>query len=136
MRRSHMVLHAAALAALVAPSMVCSIESIHAGTTGGGNGTGKHAKDTTGRKGADKQEVVPDKEALASAIPGVVKALKEQDEASDKANKKVKAVAKSTGFMASVVRKIAKASMGEDETFEKAKRDAEQLSLAFEAIEK
>lgn len=102
-------------------------------TVGTGNGTGK---ETRGRKSADKQEMVPDPAALKAAIPGVKKVLAELEEAQDKANKKIKAVAKATGFLSSIVRKVAKSDMGEDETFEEAKRYSEQLSLAFEALEK
>lgn len=99
-----------------------------------GNGKDKD-RDTGGRKDA-KQEAVPDKDALAAALPGVKKVLDELKDAQDKANKKIKAVAKSTGFLSSIVRKVAAASMGEDETFEEAKRYSEQLGLAFEALDK
>lgn len=100
----------------------------------GEHGSNGKNKDTGGRKDA-KQEMVPDEDALKAALPGVVKAMTEADEASEKASKKVKAVAKSTGFMADVVRAAAKALMGEEETFEKKKRQVEQLSLAFGKIE-
>lgn len=93
-------------------------------------------KDTGGRQNADKQEAVPDAAALAAALPAVQKLLTDADEAADKANKKIKAVAKATGFLSSIVKKAAKANMGEDETFEKAKREAEQLDLIFEELDK
>jgi uncharacterized protein (UPF0335 family) len=102
------------------------------GTTGG---NGKD-KDTGGRKDANKQEAVPDKGALKAAIPGVKKVLEELKEAQDKANKKIKAVAKSSGFLAKVVRAAATADMGEEETFEEAKRYSEQMALAFEALDR
>ena len=99
-----------------------------------GRTNGSKDKDTGGRKDA-KQEMVPDEEALKAALGGVVKVMTEAEEASEKASKKVKAVAKSTGFNADVVRAAAKALMGEEETFEKKKRQIEQLSIAFGAIE-
>lgn len=106
-------------------------------TKGNGKGKGENGeKDTGGRKNADKQEAIPDAAALAAALPAVRKALEEAEEAADKANKKIKATAKSTGFLSSIVKKAAKASMGEEETFEEKKREAEQMSLIFEELDK
>lgn len=97
---------------------------------------GDKKKDVGGRKGADRQEAVPDPEALKAGLPTVERALKEADEANETASDKVKALAKKSGFLATVVRKAARANMGEPETFEEEKRKAEQLSLAFETLEK
>jgi len=110
------------------------MEQIGTDATKAKSGNGKD-KNAAGRKD-DGQEAVPDPKALKDALPGIVKLLKAKDEATDALNSKVKAVAKKTGFLASVVRKIAKASDAEEETFEEQKRITEQMSLAFEELDK
>lgn len=94
----------------------------------------KQKKDVAGRKDGEGQEAVPDPKALKEGLPGVIKALVAADEAKDQANKKVKALAKKSGFLASVVRAVAKARSGEG--FEDKYRYAEQLELAFVEVSK
>lgn len=88
-----------------------------------------------GRK--DKgQEGVPDKKKLEQALPGVAKVLLAKQEADEAYSKKVKAAAKSCGFMANIVRAAAKEMLSEPEGREMAMRYAEQLELALSVVEK
>jgi hypothetical protein len=97
-------------------------------------GAAKAEKNVRGRKGADQQEQVPDPAALKEGLPGVIKSLLAAEEAKKQANDKVKALAKKSGFLANVVRSVAKAKAGEG--FEEAHRVAEQLELAFSEVAK
>lgn len=93
------------------------------------------AADTKGRK--DKgQEGVPDEKKLKELLPAVAKLLKEKAEVDEKYSKKVKSVAKASGFMSNVVRAAAKEMNAEPEDREMATRHAEQLTLAFGVVEK
>lgn len=103
---------------------------------GGGNGadTKVRKKDVKGRKDADKQEVVIEPKHFKDKIGHLVKLKKAADAANRDFNDAVKAVAKKSGFLATVVRKVSVAKAGEG--FEEAKRVAEQLDLAFEEAAK
>ena len=94
---------------------------------------GRAKKDAKGRKDGD-QEQVPDKDELAKGLPALKKLLEAREAASTAVSKKVKALAKASGFNADVVRALAKAYAGEKEDREVAIRKAEQLSLAFEVL--
>lgn len=87
-----------------------------------------------GRKNRDKQEAVIEVAKLREKLPQLVKLKKASDEASSDLNDAIKAAAEKSGLLASVVRKVVVASAGEN--FEEKKREAEQLSLAFEEVEK
>lgn len=91
-------------------------------------------KGAKGRKGKDKQEAVIEIAKLRQKLPELVKLKKAADEASANLNDGIKAAAEKSGLLASVVRKVVVASAGEN--FEEKKREAEQLSLAFEEVEK
>lgn len=93
--------------------------------------TGKGAR---GRKGKDKQEAVIEAAVLKKKLPELVKLKKAADEASADLNDAIKKAAEQSGLLATVVRKVVVASAGEN--FEEKKREAEQLSLAFEEVEK
>lgn len=90
---------------------------------------------TKGRKDAG-QEGVPDPKKLKELLPGVLKILKEKQEVDERYSKKVKASAKASGFMSSVVRAGAKALAAEPEDREAASRTAEQMTLCFGVVEK
>ena len=92
-------------------------------------------KDVKGRKDAG-QEGVPDEKKLKEILPGVAKVLKAKLEQDSAYSTKVKAAAKSSGFMSVVVRAAAKAFLAEPETREKDVRQAEQMELAFGVVEK
>lgn len=92
-------------------------------------------KDVKGRKDAG-QEGVPDEKKLKEVLPGVAKVLKAKLESDADFSKKVKAAAKSSGFMSVVVRAAAKAFLAEPETLAKESRQAEQMELAFGVVEK
>jgi hypothetical protein len=96
-------------------------------------GAAKPEKNVRGRKDAE-QEAVPDAVVLKEGLPAVIKSILAADEAKKQANDKVKALAKKSGFLASVVKKVAKAKAGEG--FEEAHRVAEQLELAFSEVAK
>lgn len=96
-------------------------------------GLDKGAK-AKGRKGADKQEAVIEVAKLRGKLPELVKLKKANDEAAANLNDAIKAAAEKSGLLASVVRKVVVASAGEK--FEEKKREAEQLALAFEEVEK
>lgn len=91
-------------------------------------------KGAKGRKGKDKQEAVIEIGKLRQKLPELVKLKKTADEASANLNDAIKSAAEKSGLLASVVRKVVVASAGEN--FEEKKREAEQLSLAFEEVEK
>lgn len=96
---------------------------------------GEKDLDTKGRK--DKsQEGVPDEKKLKELLPAVAKLLKEKAEVDERYSKKVKSVAKASGFMSNVVRAAAKEMNAEPEDREMATRHAEQLTLAFGVVEK
>lgn len=94
-----------------------------------GNGKG-----TRGRKGKDKQEAVVEIGKLREKLPHLVQLKNTADGAASDLNDAIKATAEKCGLLASVVRKVVVASAGEN--FEEKKREAEQLSLAFEEVEK
>lgn len=93
------------------------------------------SKDVRGRKDAG-QEGVPDPKKLKELLPGVAKVLKAKMEADAAFSTKVKAAAKASQFMAVVVRAAAKAYLAEPEAREKESRQAEQMEMAFEVVEK
>ena len=96
----------------------------------GGNGADNGAK---GRKGKDRQEAVIEPKVLKQRMGELVKLKKASDSASENLNDAIKAAAEKSGFLASIVRKVVVAKAGED--FDGKKREAEQLELAFEAVE-
>jgi hypothetical protein len=111
-------------------------DSADGGNGHGGNGadTKGRKKEVKGRKDSDKQEVVIEPKHLKDKLGYLVKLKKAADEASRDFNDAVKAVAKKSGFLATVVRKVAVAKAGEG--FEEAQRVAEQMELAFEEAAK
>lgn len=94
----------------------------------------RKAGEAKGRKDAG-QEQVPDKAELKKALPGLKKLSDALDVQRDALSKKVKAVAKSSGFNSAVVRAILRAYVGEKEDRELATRKVEQLTLGFEVLE-
>jgi hypothetical protein len=97
-------------------------------------GAAKPEKEVRGRKTADKQEAVIEPKALKEALPSLVKLKLAADEATRALNDRVKTVAKKSGFLAAVVRKVTVAKAGEG--FEEEHRKAEQLELAFTEVAK
>lgn len=92
-------------------------------------------KDVKGRKDAG-QEGVPDEKKLKEILPGIAKVMKATQDQNAVLSAKVKAGAKASGFMSVVVRAAAKAFLAEPETREKESRQAEQMEMAFEVVEK
>lgn len=82
-----------------------------------------------GRKDADGQEVVISVTPLKKALADLLNLKAKADTAKDRLNDAVKAIAKQTRLMASVVNKLVKAKSGDD--FEDEKRKVDQASLVF-----
>lgn len=91
-----------------------------------------NGKAPRGRKGKDKQSAVIEASVLKERLPQLVKLKNAADEASEDLNDAITAAAEKSGLLATVVRKIVSASAGED--FESKRREAEQLSLAFDEV--
>ena len=95
-------------------------------------GAAKAINKAKGRKDASKQEAVIEPKVLKTRMPELVKLKKAADSAAEEFNDAVKAAAEKSGLLASVVRRAAVASAGED--FEAKHREVEQLQLAFDAV--
>ena len=90
------------------------------------------AKGARGRKDAEGQEAVPQTKPVKDRINDLIALKVKADEAADKFNDAIKAVAEKAGLLASVVRKFVNARAGEK--YEEESRKVEQLSLIFEVI--
>lgn len=83
-------------------------------------------KDSTGTEGVIK--TTPLKKNLKDACTLAIK----KQEAAQKFNDKIKAIAEQTSMQSSVVRKAVMAKVGDK--FEDLERDTEQMTLALEAV--
>lgn len=92
----------------------------------------KEDKGARGRKDADGQEMVPQPKVLAEAMDELEVAYKKQGAAVERFSDMVKKVAKASGLLASVVKKVVKARC--DDNFAAKQREYEQLSLIFAEI--
>jgi hypothetical protein len=86
-----------------------------------------------GRKARGGQELVYKPKVLVDAIPELVKRYEASQKAASKLNDLVKSTAEEAGMQATNVTKILKAYVNPDSWQDK-KRDANQLSIAFEKV--
>lgn len=105
-------------------------------TIGGPSGLDRKerkARDVRGRKNRDQQEAVIKISELKDRLDDLVNLHLKAKEAQRKENDAIKATAKASGLLASVVKKavVARAS---DDGFDDKKREYEQLALVFEEI--
>ena len=78
------------------------------------------------------QEAVERPQVLREAMPELVSLKKAADEASRDLSEAIKAKAKESGFLASVVRRLVVAKAGDK--FGEKQREVEQLALVFEEV--
>lgn len=86
-----------------------------------------------GRKESQGQEKVIEMDALRQSLPELIQLYGSAQEAKAKLSDAVKAVAEKSGLLSSTVKRVVKAKA--NQTWEEAKRNAQQLSLVFEEIE-
>ena len=85
-----------------------------------------------GRKDGDGQEVVIEMKPVREVLQELLELDKKARNAAQRRNDAIKAVAKKSGLLSSVVRKLVNARAGED--FAEEKRKVDQLALVFEEI--
>lgn len=78
------------------------------------------------------QEAVERPQVLREAMDELVRLKKAADEASSDLSEAIKAKAKESGFLASVVRRLVVARAGDK--FQEKQREVEQLALVFEEV--
>lgn len=92
-----------------------------------------HGRSGLGRKGRDNQEIVIKLDAVREKVQTLIDLYKLTQETAADLNDGIKAVAESSGLLASVVRKFVVARAGDK--FKEKAREVEQLSLIFEVGE-
>lgn len=96
-------------------------------------GTGRRgARGARGRQDRSGQEKVIRMKELTDRIPHLVSLHNKAKEASTDLSSAVKSIAEKSGLLASVVRRLIVAKAGDN--FDEKKKEAEQLSLAFDEI--
>jgi uncharacterized protein (UPF0335 family) len=96
------------------------------------DGKDSGASGATGRKGRDGQEAVTRPDVVRDAMSELEGLLKASQEADAKLNDAIKKVAQSSGYMASAIKKLVKARVGD--SFSDKKRDAEQQLELFSEV--
>lgn len=95
------------------------------------NAMGKSVK---GRKDKDGTDAVIKTKPLKASIRELGTLKAKADEAKNKLNDAIKAVAEKSGLLSSVVRKFVNACSGDRGHFDDEVRKVEQLSIAFEEV--
>ena len=85
-----------------------------------------------GRKDAEKQETVLNPESVETKIEHLITLKRKVETATSDYSDAIKAVAETSGFLASQVRKFVTARAGE--RFEEKKREATQFVLLFDEV--
>lgn len=96
---------------------------------GDANGT---ATGAAGRKGRDGQEAVTKPQVVRDAISNLEDLLKKAKLADEALNDAIKKVAQESGYLASAIKKLVKARVGD--SFVDKKRDAEQQLELFSEV--
>ena len=93
------------------------------------------ASGARGRRDAEGVEVFIKEQPLSDAVANLLTLKTRAEAARDKLNDAIKSVAERSGLLAKVVRKAVNAKSGDEADFEEAKREAEQMQIALDAVE-
>lgn len=93
---------------------------------------GGEVKGASGRKGRDGQEAVTKPQVVRDAIGELETLLKKSQLAESALNDAIKKVAQESGYLASAIKKLVKARVGD--SFVDKKRDAEQQLELFSEV--